>query len=107
MFLSWPTATIPCYRVTIIVLRPDSSCIVWAQALPLKSQNFIVPSFEQLITTSLAYWMSLVMWEVCYVGRFLMRLPLVMSHILMVLSRPALRRVMLSLRRTMVQMKSR
>ena len=47
------------------------------------------------------------MWEECSVGRFLIRFPLVMSHIFMDLSKPALRRVMLSLRRRMVQMKSR
>lgn len=65
IFLSCPTATIPCSAVTIIVLNPDSNWMVCTQAFPLKSQNLIVPSLEQLMTTSLAYWMSRVIWEVC------------------------------------------
>ena len=47
------------------------------------------------------------MWEECYVGRLRIRLPLVMSHIFMVLSRPALKRVTLSWRSKIVQMKSK
>ena len=47
------------------------------------------------------------MWEECSVGRLRIRLPLVMSHIFMVLSRPALKRVTLSWRSKIVQMKSK
>lgn len=97
----------PCSGVTSIVLRPDSNWSVCAQAFALKSQNLMVPSLEQLTTTYFAYWMSLVICDVCSVGKFLMRLPTVISHIFIVLSRPALRRVILSWSSTMVQMKSR
>lgn len=47
------------------------------------------------------------MWEMCSLGRLRIKLPLVMSHIFMVLSRPALKRVVLSWSRQIVQMKSR
>ncbi len=43
----------------------------------------------------------------CSVGKFLIKLPVVMSHIFIDLSNPADRRVMLSCNKTIVQMKSK
>ena len=106
-FLSCPAATIPCSAMSIIVLIPASSCKLWILQLPFQSQNLIVPSLAQLTITSFVYWKILVMWEMCSLGRFRIKLPVVMSHIFIILSRPALNSVVLSCKRHMVQIKSK
>lgn len=93
--------------MSIIVLIPASSCRLWILQLPFQSQNFIVPSLAQLTITSFVYWMILVMCEMCSFGRFLIRLPVVISHIFIILSSPALNKVVLSWSKHMVQMKSK
>ena len=80
--------------------------MVWAQLFPLKSQNFMLPSFPQLIITSLLSCMSLVICEECSVGRFLIKFPVLISHIFIVLSNPPLKSVTSSCRSTIDQMKS-
>ena len=106
-FLSCPAATIPCSAINIIVLIPASSCKLWMLQLPFQSQNFIVPSLAQLTITSFVYWMIFVICEMCSFGKFRIRLPVVMSHIFIILSRPALNNVVLSCKRQIVQMKSK
>ena len=90
-----------------MVLMPASSWRLWILQLPFQSQNLIVPSLAQLTITSFVYWMILVMCEMCSFGRFLIRLPVVMSHIFIILSRPALNKVVLSCSKHMVHMKSK
>lgn len=106
-FLSCPAATIPCSAISIIVLIPASIWRLWMLQFPFQSQNLIVPSLAQLTITYFVYCIILVMWEICSLGKFLMRFPLVMSHILIILSRPPLNKVVLSCNRHIVQIKSK
>lgn len=96
----------PCSLVISMVLSPTSNWRVCAQELLLKSQNFMFPSLAQLIIISLDNWSSFVMWEVCSTGRFLIKLPVLMSHILICLSSPPLKMVQSSWSSRIVQMKS-
>lgn len=106
MFLSCPTATMPCSFVISIVLTPIYNGRVWAHVLLRKSQNFMLPSFAQLIMISLESCKILVMWEECSVGRFRIKLPVLMSHIFIILSSPPLNTVQSSWSNKIVQMKS-
>ena len=74
---------------------------------PFQSQNFIVPSFAQLTITSFVYWIIFVMCEMCSFGKLRIKFPLVMSHIFIVLSSPALNKVVLSCSKQIVQIKSK
>lgn len=105
-FLSCPAAIIPCSAISIIVLIPAYICRLWMLQFPFQSQNFIVPSFAQLTITYFVYCMILVMWEICSLGKFLIKFPVVMSHIFIILSRPPLNNVVLSWSKHIVQIKS-
>ncbi len=106
-FLSCPAAMIPCSAISIIVLMPASNWRLWIELFPFQSQNFIVPSFAQLTITSFVYWIIFVMCEICSFGRFRIKFPVVMSHILIILSKPPLNNVVLSCSKQIVQMKSK
>ena len=107
MFLSCPIAMMPCSFVSSIVLTPTSNWIVCAHTFPLKSQNFILPSFAQLTINSRLSCISFVIWEVCSVGKFRIKFPVFMSHIFIVLSIPPLNKVESSWRSTIDQIKSK
>lgn len=98
---------IPCSGIIIIVLTPTSSCKVCTLAFPFQSQNLTVPSFAQLTITYLVYWRIRVIWDVCSLGKLRIKFPVVISQIFIVLSKPPLKRVVLSCNRHIVQMKSK
>ena len=105
--MSCPAAIIPCSFMSNIVLTPASNCKEWTLLLPFQSQNLIVPSFAHDTITYFVYCNIFVIWEMCSFGKLRIRLPVVMSHIFIVLSSPPLNNVVLSWRRQIVQIKSK
>jgi hypothetical protein len=98
---------IPCSFMSNIVLIPASNCKEWTLLLAFQSQNFIVPSFAHDTMIYFVYCKIFVIWEICSFGKLRIKLPVVISHIFIVLSSPPLNKVVLSCRRQIVQMKSK